>query len=136
MILSSLKNQQGFLALISVIIILAVLLIIAVSISFLGFFSRFNVSDAEYKKRSSGLAEACIDTVLLRLANDSTDTTTGNVPIGIDSCDVISVQLDTPSPDQTTIQTKSVFQKSVTNIRIIINSGNFSIISWEELPTL
>lgn len=126
---------------ISVIIITVLLVIISVSISTTSFFSRFNVADAEYKKRSSDLAEACVDAELLKLAEGSTYLDGQSVPVGGDSCTMVRMQTDIPIVGQTTIQAKAkfpsaVFYQAVTNIQITVDSGSFSLISWQELPTL
>lgn len=127
------RAQSGFVALISAIIICAVLVIISVSISATSFFSRFNVSDAEYKKRGSNLAEACVDEALLKLAQDPSYTGGETINVGSDSCKIFSVSA---SATQYTVKTKAVFQQAVTNIQVVVDSSSFSLISWQELPTL
>jgi Tfp pilus assembly protein PilX len=62
------KNQRGFVALISVIIISAVLLFLMVTAAAIAFRGRFNTLDYENKKISVGLAEACVQTAMLKLA--------------------------------------------------------------------
>jgi cytoskeletal protein RodZ len=130
-------HPDGYIALISAIIISAVLVILAVSISQTGFLARFNVADSEYKKQSSALAEACIDTALLRIAQDPTVSATSSpVNIGSNSCNIVSVQ---PGPPYTstplTIQTQGVFQDAVTNIQVKVNADTLSLLSWQECST-
>lgn len=127
-------KQSGFVALMSVIIILAVLLMVSASISFTSFSSRFNVSDAEYKKRSSALAEACLNAELLKLAQGSTYANGSIVNVGGDSCTIVST--DYPS-NPTTIKTQGVFppaqpQRSFTNLTVVASSTGLSVISWVE----
>jgi len=133
MIHRSTKNQEGFIALMSVIIIMAVLLVIGASISFTSFSSRFNVSDSEFKKRSSNLAEACVDAELLKLAQGTTYANGATVAVGSDSCTVFSVAT---AAGQTTIKTKAIFQQSVTNVQAVVNSTSLHLHSWQELPSL
>lgn len=128
--------QNGYIALMSAIVISAVLIVITFVTSVTGFFVRFNVLDGEYKKSSSALAEACVDTVLLHLAKDPSDVTTGPVSIASGTCIVFSVSLNSPVAGQTTIETKAGVQKSVTNIRVVVDAANLSLMSWEEIPTL
>ena len=128
------KNQRGYLALLSAIMISAVLIIISISISTTSFFSRFNVADTEYKKRSKALAEACIDQGLLKYALDPGYT--GNnevVNVGSDTCKVVSVA---SFGSNVIVQAKGEFQKAVTNIRVEVDSGSFALVSWEEIPNL
>ena len=128
------KKQSGYIALMSAIIISALLLLLAVTVSLTGFLSRSNELDAEYKQRSLNLAQGCAQVALLHLAQDPTNTTVSDVNIGDDKCSIISIQPNTPASGQTTIQTKAEFQTAVTNLRFIINSSNLSIISLQELP--
>ena len=132
------KNQRGYIALISAIMISAVLIIISISISTTSFFSRFNVADAEYKKRSKALAEACIDQGLLKYAQDPSYT--GNnevVNVGSDTCKVVSVA---SSGSNVIVQAKGEFpntaNKAVTNIQVTVDSSSFALVSWEEIPNL
>jgi type II secretory pathway component PulK len=74
------NNQKGFIALISVVIISFVLLLVATTLSTKGFYARFNILDSESKERSNALADACIETARLKLAND-TSYTADNVKI-------------------------------------------------------
>lgn len=133
---NNLKKQQGFIALISAIIISLLLVTISVTVATTGFLSRFNVLASENKERSLGLAEACLEKAVLRLAQNPSDTTTGSVSVGTESCNVYSVSLNTPSVNQVTIQAKGNVNNAITNLKLIIDSVTFSQISWEELLSL
>jgi len=131
-------QQKGFIALTSAIIISVLLLAITVSLGFSGFFTRLNILDSESKERSVALAEACIDTAILKLAN-STDYVLVSadhvIPVGTDTCNIISLA---PNPSRSfpiTIQTQACINKSVTNLEVIIDD-NLDITSYKELPYL
>ena len=134
-------DQSGYMALISAIIISVLLITISIVLSTSSFFSRFNVADGEYKKRSSNLAEACVDSALGKLAQNSLYAPAPGgdiVSVGSDACTIFSV---TTAGGQTTIKTKAAFpaslpQSAVTNLQIIVDSDSFSLISWQELPSL
>lgn len=140
------NRQSGFVALMSVIIILAVLLVISASISFTSFSSRFNVSDSEYKKRSSALAEACVANALLQLAQTSSVTPKcvpidvgGTCPTDPNQCTILSATANLPMLGQTTFKTQGVFplnqpQASYTNLTVIASSTGLSTVSWYETP--
>ena len=129
------KFQKGYIALISALVISALLVVICVAISATSFFLRFNVLDSEYKERSSELAESCVNIALLHLAQNPSNTATGNVVVGDDSCTIFSVQKDYPAAGQTTVQTKAEVRHAVTNFKVTVDV-NLSIISWQELPSL
>jgi hypothetical protein len=81
------EKEKGFIALFSVIVISTVLLLVATTLSFSGFFGRFNVLDTESKSRSDELAEACIEYATLQLANDNTFTVSDEeVEVGTEKC--------------------------------------------------
>lgn len=124
------KSNAGFIAIMSAAIISILLLTITVSLGLSGFFGRLNILDSESKERSSALAEACINTAILNLAQGS--TITGSVAVGGDNCNIISVQNNIPSTGQTTIQAQAVINKAYTNLKIIVDNNTFTAISWEE----
>lgn len=80
------KNNKGFIALFSVILISFVLLLVTTTLSFAGFSGRFNILESEYKKRSRELAEACLATARLKLAENNFYSGNGIVSVGSDTC--------------------------------------------------
>lgn len=128
------KSQRGYIALISVIIISAVLIIITFATSFGAFFARFNSLDGEFKKQSAALAEGCIDTALLQLARDPNNTATETFTIGAGVCSIVSIQLNSPASGQVAIKSQAIVHNAVTNIAVVASRANLSLVSWEELP--
>lgn len=124
--------QSGFIALISAIIITVLLLTIVSTASLGGFFGRFNILDSEFKDRSRALAEGCVDTALLRLANDPNYVGGAPpIPVGSDSCDVMSVESLGSSK---VIKTKGEFQNAHTNLKVTVDATTLLVAGWEELP--
>lgn len=132
----SLKKSNcngGFVALITAIILTAILLVVTVTLNQTGFLTRGILLDSEYKERSSALAEACVDVARLKLANNSLYL--GDEPevlIGSEMCEIFHV--DPPVADQQIIKTRAVYNKAVTNLEVTVDSTDFSVISWEEVP--
>ncbi len=127
MIYTKRKTNRGFMALISVIIISAILLLVATSLSSSSFYGGFNVLDSELKERSSALAEACIDTAILRLANNpSYNPTDEYISLGGDGCVIESI---TDSPK--VINVRADYQDYVTKLEAEVDSG-MSITRFEE----
>lgn len=116
-------RQRGFIALISVIIISAVLLTVAIAASLTGFYSRSNVLDAESKERSSALADSCVDTLLLRLVSGV--SVTGSVTVGPDQCQILTGS----SP----YHIQAVFNHSYTNLLVAVDSSTLAATSWQEV---
>lgn len=122
-------GQEGYLALMSSIIIAGVLMAAVFSLSFKSFMTRFNILDAEYKKRSFSYAEACADTAVLKvIENNSYAGET--ILFGSEECVITH-------PSLYVIQAKSSVPKSsshkaVSNIEIRLNT-DFSVASQKEL---
>lgn len=79
------STTEGFIALISVVIISFVLLLVATTLGLKGFFSRFNILDSESKTKSAELVNGCIETARLKLANDNSFTTPSDTDIFINT---------------------------------------------------
>lgn len=128
-------NQNGYIAIISAIVISIVLIAITLTLSFSGFFLRFNILGTEYKKVSYALAQGCVNTALVKLANDPSYS--GPEDITLDAmankkCKIISV---TGSGNSRTIKTQSVYQNSFTDLQVnaSITASNITPTSWIEL---
>jgi len=129
------KNSQfasgGYIAIVSTLIISILLMTVVFATSYSGFVGRFNVLNTEFKERSSALAEACVDTALLKLSQNSSYSGNENISVGSDSCSILAIESPT---GQKIIKTKAIFQNSVTNLKVVATSSDLSIVSWEELP--
>lgn len=127
-------NEEGFVALISVVIISAILLIVATTLSFSGFYGRFNILESEFKERSVALADACADTALLIVAQGTSVTTPYLVTIsGNDKCVIKTA--DTVS-DPSVFNIQAIYQNAYTNLEIKIKKSDQTIVSWTELLKL
>lgn len=129
------NNEKGFVALMAAIVISLILITLTVTLNQSGFFTRSALLDAEYKERSAALAEACADTALLKLAGNPSYSGNEIIPIGTDICKIRPTKLDVPVAGQNTIETRAVFNEATTNLKIIADASDFSIVSWNELPS-
>ncbi|MDE1925471.1 MAG: hypothetical protein KGH79_04860 [Patescibacteria group bacterium] len=87
-------HASGFVALISAILISAVLLALLVATNRSSFYARFDALDAEHLSAAQNLAGACVQEALLRLAQDYNYLPAPGgdaVSIGADSCMIASV---------------------------------------------
>ncbi|MDD5050451.1 MAG: hypothetical protein PHV93_01785 [Candidatus Pacebacteria bacterium] len=126
------EKKKGFIALVSAIIISAVLLAILLSLNLGSFFTRFNILDSENKKRSALLALACFETARMNLSEDSLYAGNEKIMEGEDSCRICPLQA---SPGGIEIQTRALVHSAHTNLKALLNSGNLSILSFEETAT-
>ncbi len=122
------KNNKGFIALMSAIIISIVLLLMITNLSLTGFYGRFNILDFELKEKSSALAEACADEAILNLTQNIDYT--GDVNVGADKCSIRSI---TGSNIKKTIEVSADYKNYITNLEIDVDT-NIAVTRWEEVP--
>ncbi len=124
-------DNSGFIALMSAILISIILLLIITNLSLTGFYSRSNILDFELKEKSFSLAEACADSALLKLVND-TDYIGGET-IAVSGNDTCTIDLTSLSNPRTFITWASHDNAYFTKLKIIINAQSGTVISWEEI---
>jgi len=129
-ILKPMTSQQGYIALVSAIVISALLMTFTFALSFSGFFARFNILNSEYKERSIGLAEACADIALLKLSENSAYTGGENVAVDGDSCHIYTVATVGANFE---IYTDANFNSAETNIKVVAAVSDLDIVSWGEI---
>ena len=122
------NSEKGFVALMSAIIISAVLLFIGTTLSLSGFSNRFNILDSEMKEMSSSLADACFDTAILNLAKNVTFT--GDVNVGPNKCTIQSVT----GGSTKTIVIQAKYKNYFTNLTVKVDSTTLAVVDWQELP--
>ncbi len=139
--MKSLNYQEGYIALISALLISVSLLTLVIAVSSEGFYSRFNVLESEQKEISTYLAEACVQTAILEIAQDSNYNDDPEIiPVGESSenleCEIVSVDTGT-FPSTRLIRTQGINGDAYTNLEVEIGaSPTHEIISWIELTEL
>lgn len=127
------KNKQGFIAIITVLLISVVSLTIAVSVTLLGIDEAQNSLDFKKGLEAFKLAEACGDEGMLRSRNSDTYTG-GTLTFPNGQCTVVVT--DTPTGKQVdatgVVTGPPTFVK---NIRIVAEKdGNgITVVTWQEL---
>ena len=129
----------------SVVIISAVLMTLVFTLSIASFFNRFDVLDAENKRISLGLAEACVNSVMLKIAQNSAYTpapsrdcvSVGGTCGGSDPQKVCKICSVTTSGNFATTTVRAMYNGTYTNLTIGMNStpGSFSVLNWSETNT-
>ncbi len=129
-------NNGGYIALTTSILLSISLLLMVTAVSFQGFASRFTILESELKEESIFLAEACVQTAILKYAQDDSYTGDESVTIGTDSCYVVAVD-DTPV-SATTIEVTASSSDAFTNLAVTVDMTdpvNFDITAWEEVAS-
>ncbi len=129
--MKSFVRNRGYIALLSTIIIGAVLLTITVGAGQSGWFTRFAVLGAEAKFQSHTLASGCINqalaTVLVNPKWNGNATTT----YSYGSCYVYPLQKHYPHPHVVTIKAQGVVRGAITNV---VSEFNMADIHIDESP--
>src|SRR3989344_4871014 len=123
------KNyKNGFVELITAIILSLILIVVTVTLNRSSFFTRSAILEAEYKEMSSALAEACVDVAMLRIATTPGYSISNDpIAIGDETCTIDSVAGDN-------IQTSADVNGSVTRFEVIVDlSDDLAVISWNEI---
>ena len=128
-------KESGFVALVTATVLSFVLILVAVTLNQSGFFTRRALLDSEYKERSAALAEACADNALLRLAANPSYAGNELISIDSDNCQIRPIQQDVPAAGQITVEARALFQEATTNLRIVVNTLDLSVVSWNEVPS-
>lgn len=128
------NNQKGFMALTSILIISAISLGIAVSISLLGVGESKSSLALKKGQEALTIAQACGEESLFRLKKDSTYTS-GSLNVGNGTC---NISVTGSGADRTVdviahISDLSLYEKK---IRLVVKlSGTaVNLISWQEIP--
>lgn len=122
-------SNGGFIALISAIIIAAILLVITATISLGSFYSRYNVLDAELKEQSLALAEACADIAMIEILNNSGYLGNATTTISTEECYIGPILV---SGSNIILKTRSMYKNYNTNMEIVLNANTLEVIRWEE----
>lgn len=125
------KTQSGFIALITAIVLSVVLIIISIALNRVGFLTRAETLDAEYKMRSQALSEACADLTLLKLTTNPSYSGNETLSVGADSCNIFTFD---PSTNPIVFETIATFQQATTHLQIKASKVDLSIVSWDEIP--
>ncbi|MBI5306373.1 hypothetical protein HZB04_02215 [Candidatus Wolfebacteria bacterium] len=130
--MAKIKNlkQRGYIALTSAIIISGLIMLISLALSFSSVSNRFDILGAEFKKNSRALSEACAETALLKLAQNSAYAGNKNIQIASSSCSILAIE---SSGGQKIIKTKTNLQNFITNLKITTTAPDVAVVFWEEV---
>lgn len=129
------NSHKGFIALMSAVIISAVLMLTVVAGALSGIYARSNVLDAELKSRSRAVADACLEQALLLVTNDpgygsSAPETEYQKFNSIDACE-LTVSGAAPTK---TISVQGSSTKAVTNLSATYDTDTKALSSLAEVP--
>ena len=126
------KNRQdGYIAIVSAVIMTAIVIIIALVFSSSNFLGRFDSQSVEMKEIGHRVADGCLDYIRLKLAQGSYSGTEIK-SIGSYSCTILPISSQS---GQYTAEVKVIISNRTVNYKLVIQQGTLNIISLEELPS-
>lgn len=125
------RNKGGYIALLSTVIISAVLLSMTVGAGQSGWYTRFVVLGAEAKLQSKIVASGCIEEALAKLMIDLDWSGDATSTYGVGTCYVYPVQINYPQNQIVTIRVRGEVQGAFTNI---ISEFEMKDISLTSIP--
>ncbi|MEK7464748.1 MAG: hypothetical protein AAB617_03145 [Patescibacteria group bacterium] len=122
-------GRRGYIAIISAIIITAILTVIALVFSSSNFLGRFDTENAEMKSISREVARGCLEYARLQISLNSSYAGGELKAIASSSCYILPIQTQGPNK---IIQATSTVSNKNTNVRLTINGTTLKTISEEE----
>lgn len=123
-------GKSGYLAIATALILSVIIVIVGTVAAAMVFFGRMDTLVLSDKERVYFLAESCYEFALLQLAKDSGYSGTSKVSVGSSTCDVVSV---TEEGNNRIIKTRASTTYSHTNLKFVVASSTFEIVSREEI---
>jgi len=123
-------SGSAYIAITAAIIITILILAVVVTTSSIGYFGRFNILGSLLKEEGDALAEACADTALLELALDIDYVGAATTSVGSSTCEILAVETD---GTEKTIKVRGVRDNTITNTEVILETDDFTIISWDDV---
>lgn len=117
-------KQSGFVALLSTIIIGAVLLTLTIEVGQRGFYTRFIVLGHEAKEQSRVIAEGCGNQALAMILHDLSSIGDVTTESGVGVCYIYPIEKKYPTAEFVTIRVQGIVRGSVTNLILTYRMGN------------
>jgi len=126
------RSGAGYIAITSAIIVTIIVISAVLTTSSTGYFARFNVLGTLLKEESSALANACADTALLNLAFDINYAGNETIMIASSTCTIMTIETN---GDEKTIKAQAKEDDRTANIKVLLDTTDFTIVSWDEVAS-
>jgi len=123
------RCRDGYIAITSAIIIAALVLTLSLTLGTGAVLTRNAILASELQELSRSLAEACVDTALLRIAQNPAYAGDETIAVASSTCRIFPVS---SSSSRHAVSAQGVFQGATANVRVLVDAGTLSVISWEE----
>lgn len=133
---TNMSNQSGFVALMSTIVIGAVLLAMTIEAGKSGFYTSILVLGNEAKEQSRLLAFECGNRSFATIVSRGGSVENETLMNGIGSCRVHEVKMEYPNKGYLTIFVTSDVRDSITNLELVYKTGNIHLIETVLSPVV
>lgn len=124
------KKQQGYVALVTALLVSAVLMVLVFTIGLSPFMNRNGIASSQWKQKSFTLAEGCVRVALVKLVQNAAYAGGETLSVASDTCQIVSV---TASSSQKVISTSAQFNDAETSLKVIFDPVTGALSGWEEL---
>ena len=131
--MSDVRCSSGFITLISVLVVGAVGVAVAVSLILLGLGSSRTSFAVEQSNQAKGLANACAEEALQQIRDSTPFTGSGSLTLGQGTC---SYTVTNQGGQNRTITSSGTVGSIMRKVKIIIDKINptIQVVSWQEAP--
>lgn len=124
------KNQEGYIAVISAVIIMAIVMVIALVFSSSNFLGRFDSQSLEMKDMARSVAAGCLEYARLQLALNSGYAGNEVRTIGNHACSLLPVSL---GGNQYLIESSSTVGNGSVKLKLFADKNTLKTISLQEV---
>ncbi len=129
------KLTGGYIALMATIIISLVLLTITIQEGSSGWYARFNILGTESKEQANALAEGCAEQAQATLLTDPSFMGNLTIPSTHGVCNILPIEIDSPTPGLVTIKTQGVVNNSYANLNMIMEMNDLHLNAIPSAPS-
>ena len=126
------SRNEGYIAIISSIIVMAITIFVAIIFSSSNYLGRFDTQTLEMKDLSKEVSEGCLDHERLQIAWNSSYSGDETITVGNYACDILPIET---TSSQIIIKSTAEISNRTTNLRLVIDDYSLEVISLEELST-
>lgn len=122
--------KRGYVAIVSALILTALLSIIALALSYSALFTRYDTQILNARKNSKFLAESCLQIALLKLAASSTYAGNELETVGSSTCQIFAVVTQGINK---VLETSASSSDSSVDLKLTLNATTFIKVSLHEM---
>lgn len=130
------KSHGGYVALMATIVLGALLLLMTVEGSVLGWNARFNVLGTEAKEQSLSHARGCLEMAVGLYLTKTFPSEGFEIEYSQGKCDILPIEENTPNIGESTIRVRASVREVHTNLVGVIHTDTGSIENLIEVPNL